>query len=545
MKKLTDAGFFRDKKGGEYHFNSLNMVKNLHKALYDKDYDHYRLYEEELSKRPPVALRDLFSFKSDRQPVPIDEVEGVEEICRRFFTGGMSLGALSPEAHETIAIAMNRIGGLSNSGEGGEDKRRYKVIDDVDSEGNSKVFAHLNGLKNGDSASSGIKQVASGRFGVTAEYLQNAEQIEIKVAQGAKPGEGGQLPGVKIDDYIAGLRYSKPGVTLISPPPHHDIYSIEDLAQLIYDLHEVNQRAKVAVKLVAESGIGTIASGVVKANADVVQISGHEGGTGASPMSSMKHAGGLWELGLTETHAALQEYHLRERVRLRVDGGIRAGWEVVMAAILGADEFGFGSIAMIAEGCVMARVCHLNSCPVGIATQKEALRQRFTGAPEHVVDFFLYLAQEVREIMAQLGYKTIDELIGQTRLLQPKADLAVKASDLQLEKVLDQSETYQNQDWLDKRPQHAHSNGDVVDDQIINDAEFKAALEKPTQVKKELYLTNVDRAVGARLAGVIAKKHGDKGFADLGGEVEIQYTGTAGQSFGAFAINGMKLVMNG
>ena len=392
LKALENAGFFREKKGGEYHFNSLQMVKNLHKAIHDKDYDHYKLYEEELSKRPPVALRDLFTFKSDKQPVSIDDVESIENICARFFTGGMSLGALSPEAHETIAIAMNRIGGMSNSGEGGEDKRRFKTIDDVDSNGKSEVFSHLNGLKNGDSANSGIKQVASGRFGVTAEYLQSAQQIEIKVAQGAKPGEGGQLPGPKINDYIASLRYSKPGVSLISPPPHHDIYSIEDLAQLIYDLHEVNQKAKVSVKLVAESGIGTIASGVVKANADVVQISGHEGGTGASPISSMKHAGGLWELGHVEVHAALQENHLRERVKLRVDGGIRAGWEIVMDSILGADEFGFGPIAMIAEGCVMARVCHLNSCPVGIATQKENLRARFTGAPEHVVDFFMYLA---------------------------------------------------------------------------------------------------------------------------------------------------------
>lgn len=306
LKKLVNAGFFRDKAGGEYHFNSKTMVKNLHKALNDKDYDHYKLYEEELSKRPPVALRDLLTFTSEREPVPVDQVESVVDICKRFYTGGMSLGALSPEAHETIAIAMNRLGGMSNSGEGGEDKKRFITITDVAADGTSLTFPNLNGLKNGDLANSSIKQIASGRFGVTAEYLQSAKQIEIKIAQGAKPGEGGQLPGLKVSEYIAKLRYSKPGVTLISPPPHHDIYSIEDLVQLIFDLHEVNPVAKVSVKLVAEVGIGTIASGVAKANADVIQISGHEGGTGASAISSLKHAGSPWELGLTETHKALQ-----------------------------------------------------------------------------------------------------------------------------------------------------------------------------------------------------------------------------------------------
>ena len=414
LKKLIAAGFLRQKTNGEYHFNSGEAVKFLHKAIYDKDYDHYQLYEDHLAQRPPTSLRDLVQFNSKREPISVDEVESIEAICSRFCTGGMSLGALSPEAHETLAIAMNRIGGRSNSGEGGEDRKRYNEITDVDSEGLSETFSNLKGLKNGDTANSAIKQVASGRFGVTAEYLQSADQIEIKVAQGAKPGEGGQLPGIKINDYIAGLRYSKPGVTLISPPPHHDIYSIEDLAQLIYDLHEVNQRAKVSVKLVAEVGIGTIASGVAKANADIIQISGHEGGTAASPISSMKHAGGLWELGLVETHQSLQENQLRDRVTLRVDGGLRGGWEIVMAAILGADEFGFGSIAMIAEGCVMARVCHLNSCPVGVATQRDDLRARFKGTPEHVVDFFFFMAQEVRETLAKLGYKSIDEIIGQT-----------------------------------------------------------------------------------------------------------------------------------
>ena len=458
----------------------------------------------------------------------------------------MSLGALSPEAHETLAIAMNRIGGLSNSGEGGEDRKRYGTINDVDDDGISKEFNYLRGLKNGDTACSGIKQVASGRFGVTAEFLQSGQQLEIKVAQGAKPGEGGQLPGNKVSEYIASLRYSKPGVTLISPPPHHDIYSIEDLAQLIYDLHEVNQRAKVSVKLVAEVGIGTIASGVAKANADIIQISGHEGGTAASPISSMKHAGGLWELGLVETHQSLQENQLRDKVLLRVDGGLRGGWEIVMAAILGADEFGFGSIAMIAEGCVMARVCHLNSCPVGVATQKEALRAKFKGTPEHVVDFFFYLAQEVREVMAQLGYKTIDELIGQTHLLKQKDHIASnKASGLDLSFILDKEKSFQNTDFISKRSDKPFSNGSVLDDDLLNDNDFQAAMLRPTHVNKVYHINNPDRSVLARISGVVANKYGDKGFDKLGGALNLTYIGSAGQSFGAFMIPGMNVTLSG
>ncbi|PMB40092.1 glutamate synthase subunit alpha, partial [Fischerella thermalis CCMEE 5319] len=334
-KKLENLGFVNYRPGGEYHMNSPELAKALHKAVDGKNYDHYEVYKKYLQQRPLTALRDLLDFQSDRPPIPIEEVEPVSEIVKRFCTGGMSLGALSREAHETLAIAMNRIGGKSNSGEGGEDPVRFTVLDDVDASGHSPTLAHLKGLRNGDTASSAIKQVASGRFGVTPEYLMSAKQIEIKIAQGAKPGEGGQLPGKKVSPYIAMLRRSKPGVTLISPPPHHDIYSIEDLAQLIFDLHQINPKAQVSVKLVAEIGIGTIAAGVAKANADIIQVSGHDGGTGASPLSSIKHAGSPWELGLTEVHRVLMENSLRDRVILRVDGGIKSGWDIIMAALMG------------------------------------------------------------------------------------------------------------------------------------------------------------------------------------------------------------------
>ncbi|MEM9091243.1 MAG: glutamate synthase large subunit, partial [Cyanobacteria bacterium P01_F01_bin.53] len=422
-KRLENMGFIQSRPSGEYHMNNPAMTKLLHKALASKHHDHYEVYREQLKGRPIAALRDLLDLKSDRNSIDIAEVEPVESIMQLFCTGGMSLGSLSREAHETLGIAMNRIGGKSNSGEGGEDAVRFKVLDDVDNEGLSATLPHLQGLQNGDTASSAIKQVASGRFGVTPEYLMSARQIEIKVAQGAKPGEGGQLPGKKVSEYIASLRKSKPGVTLISPPPHHDIYSIEDLAQLIFDLHQINPKAGVSVKLVAEVGIGTIAAGVAKANADVIQISGHDGGTGASPLSSIKHAGLPWELGLTEVHRSLMENQLRDRVTLRVDGGLKTGWDVIMGALMGAEEFGFGSIAMIAEGCIMARVCHTNQCPVGVATQREALRKRFPGTPGKVVNFFYFVAEEVRSLLAKLGYKSLNEIIGRADLLVARNDV--------------------------------------------------------------------------------------------------------------------------
>ncbi|GIS13619.1 MAG: hypothetical protein CM15mP116_02020 [Synechococcus sp.] len=453
----------------------------------------------------------------------------------------MSLGALSREAHEVLAVAMNRIGGKSNSGEGGEDPARFQILKDVDGEGRSASFPSIGGLRNGDTACSAIKQVASGRFGVTAEYLRSGKQLEIKVAQGAKPGEGGQLPGPKVDKYIAWLRNSKPGVALISPPPHHDIYSIEDLAQLIHDLHQVHPAAPVSVKLVAEIGIGTIAAGVAKANADVIQISGHDGGTGASPLSSIKHAGSPWELGLTEVHRSLVENGLRDRVLLRADGGLKTGWDVVIAALLGAEEYGFGSIAMIAEGCVMARVCHTNNCPVGVATQKENLRKRFTGIPEHVVNFFWYVAEEVRQLMSLLGVTRLEELIGRTDLLQARSVDLAKTKGVDLSSLLAPISGAEDRSWL-RHSDEAHGNGPILEDQLLADAELMAALENHGSISRSIEIINTDRSVCARLAGEIAQRHGNRGFK---GQLDLTFRGAAGQSFGAFLVQGMQVRLEG
>ncbi len=511
-KKLENLGFVQYRRGGEYHMNSPELAKALHKAVDGKKYDHYEVYQQHLHGRPVTALRDLLDFQSDRPSIPLAEVESVSDIVKRFCTGGMSLGALSREAHEVLAIAMNRIGGKSNSGEGGEDPVRYKVLNDVDEFGHSPTLPHLKGLRNGDTASSAIKQVASGRFGVTPGYLASAKQIEIKIAQGAKPGEGGQLPGPKVSPYIAMLRRSKPGVTLISPPPHHDIYSIEDLAQLIFDLHQINPKAQVSVKLVAEIGIGTIAAGVAKANADIIQISGHDGGTGASPLSSIKHAGSPWELGLSEVHRVLMNNSLRDRVILRVDGGLKSGWDVVIGALMGGEEFGFGSIAMIAEGCIMARICHTNQCPVGVASQKEELRQRFTGIPEHVVNFFYFVAEEVRSLLAKLGYRSLSELIGRADLLTLRQGVELtKTQSLNLNCLLQLPDTKENRSWL--MHEVVHSNGPVLDDQLLADPEIQAAISNQSKASKTLKIVNTDRTVGARLAGAIASVYGDSGFA--------------------------------
>ncbi|HEY9706818.1 MAG TPA: glutamate synthase-related protein, partial [Oculatellaceae cyanobacterium] len=462
-------------------------------------------------------------------------------IVKRFCTGAMSLGSLSREAHETLAIAMNRIGGKSNSGEGGEDPVRFKVLDDVDETGHSELLPHLKGLRNGDTASSAIKQVASGRFGVTPEYLMNAKQLEIKMAQGAKPGEGGQLPGNKVSPYIAMLRRSKAGVTLISPPPHHDIYSIEDLAQLIFDLHQINPVAKVSVKLVAEIGIGTVAAGVAKANADIIQISGHDGGTGASPLSSIKHAGVPWELGVTEVHRVLLENQLRDRVLLRADGGLKTGWDVVMAALMGAEEYGFGSVAMISEGCIMARICHTNNCPVGVATQQEQLRKRFPGMPEHVVNFFFFVAEEVRSLLAQLGYRSLEEIIGRADLLKVRENVKLtKTAALNLDCLTQLPDTRENRSWL--QHEEVHSNGPVIDDQLLADAEIQEAIRNKGSVTKHLDIVNTDRTVGTRLAGAIAKQYGNNGF---DGQITLNFKGAAGQSFGAFNLPGMTLILEG
>jgi glutamate synthase (ferredoxin) len=545
LKKLENLGFFNYRPSGEYHMNSPQMAKSLHKAVAayqtKEGYDHYETYKKYLQERPLTALRDLLDFQTDRESISLDEVESVSDIVKRFCTGGMSLGALSRESHEVLAIAMNRIGAKSNSGEGGEDPVRYKTINDATPAGKSAILPHLNGLRNGDTAKSAIKQVASGRFGVTPEYLMSAKQIEIKLAQGAKPGEGGQLPGPKVSQYIAMLRRSKPGVMLISPPPHHDIYSIEDLAQLIYDLHQINPKAAVSVKLVAEIGIGTIAAGVAKANADIIQISGHDGGTGASPLSSIKHAGSPWELGLTEVHRVLMENQLRDRVLLRVDGGLKSGWDIIVAALMGAEEFGFGSIAMIAEGCIMARVCHTNKCPVGVASQREDLRARFPGIPEQVVNFFMFIAEEVRSILARLGYRSLKDLIG-------RADLFTLRSEVNLTKVQSL-----NLDCLTKLPDtkvdrsflihgDIHTNGDVLDDEILADKEIQAAIDNQGVATKTYKIVNTDRSVGARISGAIALKYGDSAFE---GQLTLNFDGAGGQSFGAFNHEGVSLILTG
>ena len=540
--KLEFMGFVQYRTGGEYHLNSPEMAKALHAAVKaGPGYDHFSTYQTLLENRPVTALRDLLQLTPAAVPLPIDQVESIESICARFCTGGMSLGALSREAHEVLAIAMNRIGGKSNSGEGGEDPARFHPLTDVDGEGRSATLPGLKGLRNGDTACSAIKQIASGRFGVTPEYLRSGRQLEIKVAQGAKPGEGGQLPGPKVDAYIAWLRNSKAGVALISPPPHHDIYSIEDLAQLIHDLHQVHPAAQVSVKLVAEIGIGTIAAGVAKANADVIQISGHDGGTGASPLSSIKHAGSPWELGLTEVHRSLLVNGLRDRVLLRADGGLKTGWDVVIAALLGAEEYGFGSVAMIAEGCIMARVCHTNNCPVGVATQKEALRQRFTGIPEHVVNFFLFVAEEVRQLLSVLGVARLEDLIGRSELLQPRSVALAKTSALDLSCLLDPIPQAEGRAWLNHSPT-AHGNGPVLEDQLLADPEVLAAIEGHGRLERSLAIVNTDRSVGARLAGEIAARHGNTGFA---GQLALNYQGAAGQSFGAFLLKGMQVKLVG
>jgi glutamate synthase (ferredoxin) len=553
IKKLENLGFVQFRPGGEYHGNSPELAKLLHKAVNKlktpatttssnpDGYDHYETYLKFLEGRPVTALRDMLEFNSDRSPISIHEVEPVADIVKRFCTGGMSLGALSREAHENLAIAMNRLGGKSNSGEGGEDSVRFYPLQDVDGTGRSQLLPHLKGLQNGDTASSAIKQVAAGRFGVTPEYLMSAKQLEIKVSQGAKPGEGGQLPGKKVSPYIAMLRRTKPGVTLISPPPHHDIYSIEDLAQLIFDLHQINPKAQVSVKLVAEIGIGTVAAGVAKANADIIQVSGHDGGTGASPLSSIKHAGSPWELGLTEVHRVLMENNLRDRVLLRVDGGFKSGWDVIMGALMGGEEYGFGSIAMIAEGCIMARICHTNNCPVGVTSQREDLRLRYPGTPENVVNFFYFVAQEVRSLLAKLGYRSLEEIIGRADLLQVRKDLKLtKTEAINLDCLIKLPDTRSDRTWL--QHETVHSNGVVLDDEILADPQIQAAIQHQSSVTRSLTVINTDRTIGGRIAGAIASQYGNSGFS---GQINLNFTGSVGQSFGAFNLPNVSLYLEG
>ena len=524
--QLGDPGYYRIRRGGELHAVTPPVIKNFHTFVRTNKTEDYKAYVDSVMASTPHSLRNLLECVAlPSGPVPIDEVESIEEIRRRFTTAGMSLGALSPEAHEMLASAMNRIGGKSNSGEGGEDPRRFKR------------------LENGDWANSAIKQIASGRFGVSAAYLASAKEIEIKMAQGAKPGEGGQLPGHKVSVYIAKLRHAVPGVTLISPPPHHDIYSIEDLAQLIYDLKQVNPRARVTVKLVAEAGVGTIAAGVAKAHADIILVSGHEGGTGASPLSSVKHAGGAWELGVAETHQVLLLNGLRNRVTLRTDGGMRSGEDIIHATLLGAEEYNFGTAALIAMGCVYVRQCHLNTCPVGVATLDDRLRAKFKGKAENVVNFFNAVAEEVREIMARLGFRTIDEMVGRTECLRQKQiEGHPKANTLNLKRLITDvvkddptAVRYATRDRND--PEHDQP----IDDIILQDAEEAIRDAKP--VKLSYKVDNTNRSIGTKVSGEIAYHYGEEGLPE--GTVELNLTGTAGQSFGAFLSPGIRLVLSG
>ena len=518
---LEDAGFFRYRYGGEYHTFNPAVFRALHRAARSGEHPDYARYAGEVLGRPPATLRDLIEFQPGCS-IALHEVEPAERVLARFSTSGMSLGALSKKAHETLAIAMNRLGAKSNSGEGGEDSRRFKR------------------RPGGDLANSTIKQVASARFGVTPEYLVSADELEIKIAQGSKPGEGGQLPGHKVTAEIAAIRHSVPGVTLISPPPHHDIYSIEDLAQLIYDLKQINPEARIAVKLVSEAGIGTIAAGVAKAGADVIHISGHDGGTGASPLGSIKNAGTPWELGLAETQQALVMNDLRGRVRLRVDGGLKTGRDVIIAAMLGADEFGFATAAVVALGCVMARQCHLNTCPVGIATQDPALRRKFTGTPEMVESFFRGMAEDIRQLLAEIGFPSLDQVVGRSDLLSQKTDLKLpRTASIDLSPLLRRAEA--------KVP----ATGSTAAPALKPVGSLSTALEEACSeairdgapIASSFGIRNTDRAIGARLAGAIARRYGNAGLAD--GTIDLTFAGSAGQSFGAFNIAGLRLTLVG
>lgn len=469
------------------------------------------------------TLRGLMDFKYAAQPIAIEEVEPASEIVKRFATGAMSFGSISKEAHETLAIAMNRMGARSNTGEGGEDAARYQP------------------LANGDSKRSAIKQVASGRFGVTTEYLVNADELQIKVAQGAKPGEGGQLPGHKVDENIARVRFAVPGVSLISPPPHHDIYSIEDLAQLIYDLKNVNPAARISVKLVSEVGVGTVAAGVAKAHADVILISGDTGGTGASPLTSLKHAGSPWELGLAETQQTLVMNDLRSRVRIQVDGKMQTGRDVAIGALLGAEEFGFSTAPLIAMGCIMMRKCHLNTCPVGIATQNPELRKKFEGTPENVINFFFFVAEQLRRIMAKLGVRTVQEMVGRVDLLDTRKAIGHwKARSLNLSNI------FYNPPVPQRVSRHCttaqdHGLNEALDYQLIDHA--REAIDHGKKVEFRLGIRNVHRTVGAMLSGEIAKKYGNEGLPP--DTIRFEFNGSAGQSFGAFLARGVTLRLEG
>ena len=518
-KNIKQGGLLKYVHGEEFHAYNPDVVKTLQDAVKSGEYKDYEKYSEIVNHREKMVIRDMLEFKSSKKPIPLDQVEPIENILLRFDSAGMSLGALSPDAHETLAQAMNKMGGRSNSGEGGEDERRFNT------DKNSK-----------------IKQVASGRFGVTPHYLVNAEVIQIKIAQGAKPGEGGQLPGDKVDKLIATLRYANPGITLISPPPHHDIYSIEDLAQLIFDLKQVNPSAFVSVKLVAEAGVGTIAAGVAKAYADFITISGYDGGTAASPLSSIKYAGGPWEMGLSETHQTLRASNLRKNVRLQADGGLKTGLDVVKAAILGAESFGFGTGPMIAMGCKYLRICHLNNCATGVATQNQVLRKyHFIGKDEMVINYFKFIAEETRNILASLGYKKLSDVIGQTSILKIKKFETGKLRNLVIDPIISDAN-------VDKDVAHMCQvkNNEPWDKAVLSkiiDKDIKNAVENKIGGDFNYNIKNTDRSVGASSSGMIARTHGNYGMSE--NPINIHFKGTAGQSFGVWNAGGLNLTLEG
>jgi len=523
---LDPGGQYQWRSDGEYHLFNPQTIHKLQIACRLNSEKIYREYAGLINQQAAnlCTLRGLLDFKFAENPVPIEQVESVEEIVKRFKTGAMSYGSISKEAHEALAVAMNRLGGKSNTGEGGEDPDRYIP------------------LPNGDSKNSAIKQVASGRFGVTSHYLINARELQIKMAQGAKPGEGGELPGRKVYPWIAKTRFTTPGVGLISPPPHHDIYSIEDLAELIHDLKNSNRHARVSVKLVAEIGVGTVAAGVAKAHADVVLISGHDGGTGASPLSSIKHAGAPWELGLAETHQTLVLNNLRSRIYVETDGQLKTGRDVAVAALLGAEEFGFATAPLVVLGCIMMRVCHLDTCPVGVATQNPKLRARFTGDPGHVVNFMRFVAQELREIMARLGFRTINEMIGRTDKLIPwKAIEHWKAKGLDLTPILHQPEAGPEVGRYRQIDQDHGLEKSLDVTRLLDICE--PAIERGERVHADLPIRNVNRVVGTIVGSEVTRKQGPNGLPE--DTIHLKFTGSAGQSLGAFMPRGMTIELEG
>jgi glutamate synthase (NADPH/NADH) large chain len=525
VDRLPVGGVYQWKRKGEFHLFNPTSVHLLQYATRMNDYNTFKKYSKYVNDQSEKAatLRSLFEFKRTRPSIPIEEVEPAENIYKRFATGAMSFGSISWEAHTTLAIAMNRLGGKSNTGEGGEDDRRYDP------------------MPNGDSMRSAIKQVASGRFGVTSLYLTEADELQIKMAQGAKPGEGGQLPGYKVDDWIGRTRHSTPGVGLISPPPHHDIYSIEDLAQLIFDLKNANRAARINVKLVSKAGVGTIAAGVAKAKADVILISGHDGGTGASPISSIRHAGLPWELGLAEAQQTLVRNKLRSRVVLQADGQMKTARDIAIATLLGAEEWGVATAALVVEGCIMMRKCHLNTCPVGVATQDPELRKRFSGNADHVVNFFRFMVQELRELMAELGFKTINEMVGQVENLQPRESIRHwKYTKLDLTPIL-YKEPASPYTGLYKMEDQDHGLATVLDWKLLEAA--KPALDKGQPVQAAFEIRNTDRTAGTILSNEITKKYRAAGLPE--NSIHFKFKGTAGQSFAAFNTKGVTMELEG